>query len=307
MTKFLIFGCVVVALAVPAIAGPLHDAVKDGDIAQVKLLIAQAEDVNQRSRSLGSPLHQAAIWGTGDMAELLLAEGADVNSKHNVLSTPLRMGALNGNEAVVAVLIANGAEIDARSFDETTPLHAAAEGGHAAVIELLVTNGADVNARSDRGMNRDYAPVQSAGLNGHFDIVDLLRALGATGPTIRPVSDLLASADPGAGERFYRQNCGECHLIENGRLDERPGPNLWGVLGRKKASIEDFPYSAALNRLVGTWTLAEFNAFIAAPMDPGTMMVSTDVKDPSERANLIAFLRQNSDDPLPLPAIVADK
>ncbi|MHA1549099.1 MAG: ankyrin repeat domain-containing protein, partial [Alphaproteobacteria bacterium] len=251
MTKLLFFACVLGALASHATAGPLHNAVKDGDIEQVKLLIAQGEDVNQRSRSLGSPLHQAAIWGTAEMAALLIAEGADVNVRHRVLSTPLSIGARKGNEAVVAVLIANGAEIDARSADGTTPLHGAAEGGHAAIVELLVASGANVNARSTRtSVAVDYAPVHSAGLNGHFDIVDLLQAMGATGPTIKPVLDRLASADPGAGEKFFINKCAECHLIEKGNFDDRPGPNLWGVLGRRKASVEQFSYSAAIGRLV---------------------------------------------------------
>jgi cytochrome c len=77
------------------------------------------------------------------------------------------------------------------------------------------------------------------------------------------------------------------------------------VLGRKKASVEDFLYSRAFGRLVGTWTPAEFNAFIASPLDyvPGTKMYQElgGIKDSSERANIIAYLRQNSDDPPPLP------
>jgi cytochrome c len=74
------------------------------------------------------------------------------------------------------------------------------------------------------------------------------------------------------------------------------------VLGRKKASVENFQYSLAFSRLVGAWTIAEVNAFIASPTDyvPGTNMDAV-ITDPTQRANLIAFLRQNSDDPLPLP------
>ena len=97
--------------------------------------------------------------------------------------------------------------------------------------------------------------------------------------------------------------------IEKGIDSVKRGPKLWGVLGSTKAGVEEFSYSAALSQLGGTWTLAEFNAFIAAPIDylPGTTMWITGVKDPVDRANLIAYLRQNSDDPPPLPASVADK
>ena len=305
MTKLLLSACVLAALASHAVAGPLHDAVKAGDIEQVKLLIAQGEDVNQGEYPGGTPLHQAALWGTAEMAELLLAEGAEVNFEVLILGTPLKTAALKGNEAVAIVLIAHGADVEAGGANGTTPLHAAAEGGHASIVELLIENGADVNARSpETSQSYEHAPVHSAGLNGHFDIVDLLRAYGARGPAIEPVADLLASAASSEGEEVFNHACRICHSVEEGG-PARAGPNLWGVLGRKKASFEGFTYSRAFGRLVGTWTLAEFNGFIAAPLDyvPGTNMnvQIARVKDPTQRANLIAYLRQNSDDPPPLP------
>jgi cytochrome c len=83
------------------------------------------------------------------------------------------------------------------------------------------------------------------------------------------------------------------------------------VLGRDKASLEGFAYSPPFARLVGEWTLAELNAFIASPVDyvPGTSMGISDppgfvgVRDKMQRANLIAFLRLNNDDPPPLPSL----
>lgn len=87
-------------------------------------------------------------------------------------------------------------------------------------------------------------------------------------------------------------------------------PAAFGV-DRTAAAEHRLPrYSPAFARLVGTWTLAEFNAFIASPVDhvPGTTMGfagAIGVRDKVQRANLIAFLRLNSDDPLPLPAVVS--
>jgi cytochrome c len=167
------------------------------------------------------------------------------------------------------------------------------------MIQLLVEAGADVNARTNDTF--DYAPVHSAGLAGHFDVVELLRALGATGPPIEPIADLLGSADVVQGEKTYTLYCNGCHGIEkNGPAHLHP---LWGVLGRDKASVEGVRYSEAFQRLFGKWTLAELNAFIASPVDhvPGTKMRVKGLRDPMERANLIAFLLQNSDDPPPLP------
>ena len=313
MTKLLLSACVLMALASHAYAGRLHDAVNDGDTAQVEALIASGDDVNQNDRFLGTPLHQAAISGNGEMVKLLLAEGADVNVENRGLGTPLHIAAGKGYEAVAAVLIVNGANVNIRRKDGTTPLHVAAEGGHITVVELLIANGADVNAmKPGLGDSADYdPPVQLAGLNGHFDIVDLLRAYGARGPEVEPVAKLLASAETSKGEQVFRHSCGNCHGIEKNVPDRKRGPNLWGVLGREKASFEGFAYSPAFARLVGTWTLAEFNAFIASPVDyvPGTSMGITDlpgrvgVRDKMQRANLIAFLRLKSDDPPPLPSL----
>jgi cytochrome c2 len=314
MTKLLLSACVLMALASHAYAGPLHDAVNDGDTAQVKALIASGDDVNQNDRFLGTPLHQAAISGNAEMVKLLLAEGADANIENRRLGTPLHIAAGKGYEAVAALLIVNGANVNVRRRDGTTPLHGAAEGGHNTVVELLIANGADVNAmKPGTGDSSDYdPPVQLAGLKGHFDTVDLLSAYGARGPEVEPVAELLASAETSKGEQVFRHSCSICHDIEKGASTlSKGGPHLWGVLGREKASLEGYAYSPAFARLVGTWTLAEFNAFIASPVDyvPGTSMGISDppgfvgVRDKMQRANLIAFLRLNSDDPPPLPSL----
>ena len=303
MTKLLMFVGAIALLASPVAAGPLHDAVKAGDMAQVKQLIEQGADVNEDDPRLGTPLHQAAMGGSREMAELLIAAGADVEVVNYRWGTPLKAAASKGNAAVAAALIAHGADVQAGDDHGLTPLHAAAERGHVAVVALLVENGADVNARSIQEGNRPgYTPVISAGQFGHFDIVDLLRAYGATIPAVEPVAGRLASADPDAGAKVFDAACIACHTVDEGG-GTRHGPNLWGVLGREKASIEDFKYSQAFQRLVGTWTLAEFNAYIAEPMDyvPGSAMRIAGVNDPAERADLIAFLRQNSSDPPPLP------
>ncbi len=309
MSKHVFVTLILIASVSHAFAGPLHDAVKEGDIEEVKQLIASGADVNQNQRSLGTPLHQASMWGSRELAELLIAHGANVNADNAIMGTPLLRAARKGNEGVAAVLIAHGADVGARWTDGTTPLHAAAEGGHAGVVDLLVANGADVNARSvDTAVKKGfpgragYSALHSAGLNGHIDIVDLLRAYGARPPIVEPVTKLLASASSGEGEKIFDEYCNVCHSIEVAGF-ARNGPNLWGVLGQKKAGIEGFAFSKAFTRTQGTWTLPEFNAFIASPVDyvPGTKMVFAGFNDPATRANLIAFLRTKSDNPPPLP------
>jgi len=301
MPKQLGFLGILVALAGPAMAGPLHDAVKDGNIAEVERLIAEGEDVNQTDTRLGTPLHQAAIWADAEMVELLLDKGADVNADSPLLGTPLSMAAIKDNMEVVVVLLAAGADQRPRSTDGRTPLHAAAVAGDPAIIQLLVDAGGDVNARTTD--DQSYAPTHSTGLAGHFDVVRLLRALGTAGPAVESVTGLLSTADVTQGEELFESNCsGGCHAIEANPTGHRAAPNLWGVIGRDKASIEEFRYSRALKRTGGTWTFAELNAYLVSPTDyiPGTNM-HIRVEDAADRANLMAFLQQRSDAPLPLP------
>ena len=288
----------VAVFASPAAAGPLHDAVKAGDFAQVKSLVVQGENVNQSQFPIGTPLHYAALSGNTEIAAFLLTAGATIDADEPSLGTPLKTAALKGHEQVAALLIANGADVRATSGDGTTPLHAAAQGGHASMVEFLIESGADVNARSvSMSGTPPFGPIHSAGEALHFDIVDLLRAYGATGPTVIPARKLLTSADSAKGEELFNIRCSGCHSVEQGVA--RAGPNLLAVLGRDKASVENYNYSPAFRRLVGIWTPTELNAFIAGPTDyvPGTNMRAEGLVDPTERANLVAFLMERGRDP----------
>jgi hypothetical protein len=61
----------------------LLKAAKDGNIEDVKLLIANGADVNARNKDGETPLHHAASFGHKEIIELLIAKGADVNAKDN--------------------------------------------------------------------------------------------------------------------------------------------------------------------------------------------------------------------------------
>ena len=128
--------------------------------------------------------------------------------------------------------------------------------------------------------------------------VDVAEAEAADEPSI---AVLLASADPAAGEAITRQ-CTACHVFEEGG-DSRVGPYMWGVVGRDIASVAGFNYSAALQEIEGEWTFEKLDGFLANPRGwaPGTSMSYAGLRSATDRANLIAYLREQSNDPVPLP------
>src|SRR5690606_9758382 len=84
------------------------------------------------------------------------------------------------------------------------------------------------------------------------------------------------------------------------------GPNNWDIVGAPMGHRDDFNYSAAMREKHAegaVWGYEELNAFLAGPRSyiPGTTMSFAGVRSPQDRANLIAWLRTLSSDPVPLP------
>jgi cytochrome c len=116
-----------------------------------------------------------------------------------------------------------------------------------------------------------------------------------------PIEQLLASADPTRGANVAKQ-CQTCHTLDKGGPN-RTGPNLWGIVGRPRASEPGFNYSAAMKAKGGTWTIDELNSFLTNPRGyiPGTAMTFTGLPRGPQRADVIDYLNTLSDNPKPLP------
>lgn len=85
--------------------------------------------------------------------------------------------------------------------------------------------------------------------------------------------------------------CVVCHSIEKvGAL--RVAPNLWGIVGEKKARFSWYGYSPALAKAGGNWTEEDLDAYLTDPDGflPGTTKTLIGIADPDERADLIAYL-----------------
>jgi cytochrome c len=120
-----------------------------------------------------------------------------------------------------------------------------------------------------------------------------------------PIEQRLASADVGRGE-VSAKKCVACHTFGKGEPN-RVGPNLWGIIGRPKASEAGFNYSAAMKNQKGNWTVQDLDHYLANPRTsvPGTNMTFAGIPRGSERADLIAFLNGKADNPAPLPKAAA--
>ena len=116
-----------------------------------------------------------------------------------------------------------------------------------------------------------------------------------------PIEKLLQTASVEKGAAAAKK-CAACHTFEKGGPN-RVGPNLFGIVERARASEAGFNYSAAMKAKTGKWTYDDLNQFIANPKAfvPNTAMGFAGIPKDTERADVIAYLRSLSDNPLPLP------
>jgi cytochrome c len=124
---------------------------------------------------------------------------------------------------------------------------------------------------------------------------------GEAAPAEEPLPVRFASADPGRGENSAKK-CAACHTFGKGEPN-RVGPNLYGVVGRPKASEPGFSYSAAMKAQKGNWTPEDLDHFLTNPRAavPGTNMTFAGLPRGKERADVITYLNTKSDKPADLP------
>jgi cytochrome c len=98
------------------------------------------------------------------------------------------------------------------------------------------------------------------------------------------------AADPAAGEKIFKTQCGICHAVAAG--ENRIGPTLFGIVGRPAGSVPGFNYTADHKKLGITWDAANLDKYLTNPraMVPDTSMVYAGLKDGTERADLVAYL-----------------
>jgi cytochrome c len=103
-----------------------------------------------------------------------------------------------------------------------------------------------------------------------------------------------ASGDPERGAQIY-QRCLACHSLEH----NRSGPRHCGLFGRRAGTLPGYAYSQAMKKYGVIWNEESLNTYLENPLKivPGTKMAYAGVKDPQERADLIAYLKKATQDP----------
>jgi len=128
-------------------------------------------------------------------------------------------------------------------------------------------------------------------------------APAAKGPAApeEPLPALLAKADAAKGQADTKA-CQACHSFDKGG-PSKVGPPLWGVVGRKVASVDGFAYSDSLKAAGGDWSYEALNHWIANPkgMASATKMAFNGEADAHKRADILAYLQTLSESPVPFP------
>jgi cytochrome c len=108
-------------------------------------------------------------------------------------------------------------------------------------------------------------------------------------------SALAIAGDAQAGDAKKGQQafaiCQTCHTVNKGGANGI-GPNLFGVAGRKAASLPGFYYSPALKNSKIVWSNDKLKAWIAAPykLVPGTRMTFAGISSPAKADDVVAYL-----------------
>ena len=101
-----------------------------------------------------------------------------------------------------------------------------------------------------------------------------------------------AAQDVEKGQRSFNK-CLPCHAIGPG-AENKVGPDLNGLDGRRAGTVANFNYSDANKNSGLVWNEATFKDYIRSPQAkiPGTKMVFAGITNPQEIDDLWAYIKQ---------------
>ena len=115
------------------------------------------------------------------------------------------------------------------------------------------------------------------------------------------ISAFLALGNVEDGKKVFKK-CAACHSINKGGKS-KIGPALWGVTSRNSGEVDGYKYSKALKSYGKQWNFEELNGFLLKPAKwiKGNKMGFAGLKKDKDRASVILYLNENSDNPISLP------
>lgn len=108
--------------------------------------------------------------------------------------------------------------------------------------------------------------------------------------------------DAAHGQALFQQRCSVCHVAEKGG-NNGVGPALYGAFGRAAGQAPGYAYSDKLKASGVVWTPDKLNQWLQRPgaLVPGVKMMIPPVSNAQDRADIIAFLKTESDVKAPPP------
>ena len=185
-----------------AAEAPLIEAVRQGDLAQVRALVDRGVDVGAAEIDGTTALHWAVHRDDGDIAELLIRAGADVTAANRYGVAPIALASLNGSAPMLSRLLAAGADANRAQPEGETALMTAARTGRVEAVRVLLEHGADVDAAEQW---RGQTALMWAAAEGHATAVRELIDHGAdvharSGHAEAAASGEAAGGDAGAAD-----------------------------------------------------------------------------------------------------------
>ncbi len=138
---------------------------------------------------------------------------------------------------------------------------------------------------------RPYAPHRKLWIGLHHTGLVCIIFLMLLGFPAAPQEPARKGADTESGQLTFNNACRTCHTTKEG--DNRLGPNLHNVIGRKAGSLPNYGYSSAMKGADFVWDKEVLDRFIAKPDEvvPGNnMRPYGGLTSAEDRAKVIVFL-----------------
>lgn len=158
-----------------ALAAPITQAVRAGDVSAARTLLRQHVNLNEPLPDGSTLLAWAVESQNGELVRLLLDHGAKVSGAGDVSVAPLFIACQYGDPAILDALLGKHADVKVARPDGITPLSVCAGNAPAAVLERMIAAGAAVDVADHTGQT----PLMWAAARGRIDNIRLLVARGA--------------------------------------------------------------------------------------------------------------------------------